>query len=136
MKKILIAAMASLALGACGREEKSNYDIVMYYMPGCPHCHYAKDFFAAELVDATIEKIDVTVAGKNQERFIAALQKCGLTSRGVPLIIVQGECIQGYAPEVGQMIKERLAAAKTAEVVVVDEEATCEEAAVEPCDAE
>jgi glutaredoxin len=113
MKKMLIAAIACLALAACGRDE-SKADIVMYYMPGCPHCHYAMDFFAAELVDATVEKINVTVPGKNQERFIAALQKCGLSSRGVPLIIVQGECIQGYAPEVGQMIKERLTAAKAA----------------------
>jgi len=112
MKKLLIAAVASLALGACGREEKSDYDIVLFYMPGCPHCHYAKEFFAAELADATIEKINVTEPGKNQERFIESLRKCGLTSRGVPLIIIQSECIQGYAPEVGQMIKERLTAIK------------------------
>jgi len=108
MKKFLIAAIASLALAACGKEEKSTADITLYFMPGCPHCHHAIDFFAAELSNATIEKINVTEPGKNQEQFLNALKKCGLSSRGVPLIIVKGECIQGYAPEVGAMIKELL----------------------------
>jgi len=109
MKKMLIAALACLALAACGRDEQKT-DIVMYYMPGCPHCHFAKDFFATELLPygVTLEEINVTIPGRNQERFVEALRKCGLTSRGVPLILVQGECIQGYAPEVGQLIKERL----------------------------
>jgi len=131
MKKMLIAAIATLALAACGKSEQSS-DITLYYMPGCPHCHYAMDFFASELAHATLEKINVTEAGKNQERFLKALEKCGLSSRGVPLIIVQGECIQGYAPEVGAMIKEKLSKSAPADAVTEEVAPEIEEVVAEP----
>jgi glutaredoxin len=104
MKKILTMT-AAVALFACGSDAA---DITLYYMPGCPHCHNAINFFDSELKGVSIEKINVTEGGKAAERFGAALKKCNLTSRGVPLMIVKGECIQGYAPEVGEQIKKIL----------------------------
>ena len=104
MKKILIAGAAGV-LFACGSDAA---DITLYYMPGCPHCHYALEFFDKELKDVPVEKVNITEGGRAIERFNAALKKCNLTSRGVPLMIVKGECIQGYAPEVGAQIKAKL----------------------------
>ena len=112
MKK-LIALGAIIALAACGRDEPETADIKIFWMPGCPHCHNAKEFFATKLPHATVDKTDVTASDANRQKFFRALESCNLTSRGVPLIILTGEdgrpeCIQGYAPEVGEMIYTRL----------------------------
>jgi glutaredoxin len=104
MKKLLIGA-AAIMLFACGSDAA---DITLYFMPGCPHCHNAINFFEKELKDASVEKIDITKGGTNTERFNSQLEKCGLTSRGVPLMIVKGECIQGFGPETGAEIKQKL----------------------------
>ena len=103
MKKLMVAGVA-LALFACGSEKKE--DITLYYMPGCPYCHHAIDFFDAELKDVAIEKVNITEGGKAIEKFNAALKECNSASRGVPLMIVKGECIQGFSPEIGERIKE------------------------------
>ncbi|MDR1826365.1 MAG: hypothetical protein LBQ49_01585 [Rickettsiales bacterium] len=103
MKKVLALGAAAL-LFACGSDSPSS-DVTLYYMPGCPYCHQAIDFFDKELKGVSVEKVNITLGGKAMERFSAALEKCGSTSRGVPLMIVKGECIQGFAPEVGDRIK-------------------------------
>ena len=103
MKKLLITIPA-LLLFACGSKTP---DITIFYMPGCPYCHHAIDFFDAELKGVVVEKVNVAEGGKNMDRFNEALRKCNISSRGVPLMIVKGECIQGYAPEVGARIKEK-----------------------------
>jgi glutaredoxin len=106
IKKFLIGA-ATIVLLAC--ESNSNAaDVTLYFMPGCPHCHNAINFFDSELKDVSVEKIDITKGGKNIERFNEQLNKCGITSRGVPLMIIKGECLQGYGPETGATIKQKL----------------------------
>ena len=102
MKKLLIAG-AAFALFACGPSDSK--DVTLYYMPGCPYCHQAIDFFEAELKDVPVEKVNITEGGRAMDRFNDALAKCKASSHGVPLIIVKGECLQGYAPEVGEKIK-------------------------------
>ena len=104
MKKFLILAIVPF-LFACNSDRA---DITLYYMPGCPHCHYAMDFFSTEIPTATVDKINITEGGKAMDKFNAALKKCKMNSRGVPLMIVKGECMQGYSPEVGQKIKAKL----------------------------
>ncbi|MDR2269202.1 MAG: glutaredoxin family protein [Rickettsiales bacterium] len=104
MKKLLIAASA-VALFACGSDAS---DVTLYFMPGCPHCHNAINFFETEMKDVSVEKVDVTKGGKNVERFNDQLKKCGLTSRGVPLMVIKGECLQGFAPEISIQIKQKL----------------------------
>lgn len=112
MKKILLT-VSTLALFACGSDAS---DITLYYMPGCPHCHNAINFLDSEIINnvkiesraVTVEKIDVTKGGKNAARFNEQLKKCSLTSRGVPVIVVKGECIQGFGPETGEQIKVKL----------------------------
>jgi glutaredoxin len=102
MKKLLALGAAGL-LFACGSDAA---DVTLYYMPGCPYCHNAIDFFDKEGI--AVEKVNVTEGGRAMERFGDALKKCNSQSRGVPLIIVKGECLQGFAPEVGDKIKTML----------------------------
>lgn len=106
MKKLLIAASA-LALFACGSDSGAA-DVTLYFMPTCPHCHNAINFIDSELKGVSVEKIDVTKGGKNLERFNDQLTKCNFTSRGVPLMVVKGKCLQGFAPEVGEEVKKIL----------------------------
>ncbi|MDR1071188.1 MAG: glutaredoxin family protein [Rickettsiales bacterium] len=106
MKKLLIAASA-LAMFACGSDSGAS-DVTLYFMPTCPHCHNAINFIDTELKGVSVEKIDVTKGGKNLERFNDQLTKCNFTSRGVPLMVVKGKCLQGFAPEVGEEVKKIL----------------------------
>jgi len=105
MKKIFVAAAAAL-LFACGKTDAA--DVVMYTMPTCPHCINAKKFAEAELKAHKVEIVDVTKNNNNQKRFTDAIKKCGLSSYGVPLIIVRGECLQGYGPGTDGKIKDIL----------------------------
>ena len=104
MKKILIA-LSAVVLFACG---SSASDVTLYYVPGCPYCDHAKEFFANEMKGVKIEQVNVAEGGEKMRRFIGQLEKCNSQSRGVPLIIVKGECIQGFSPEVGARIKSML----------------------------
>ena len=105
MRKLLILAGAA-TLFACGQSDAA--DITLYYMPGCPFCHYAKDFFNDELPDVKVEMVNVTEGGRAMERFREQLRECNSDSMGVPLIIVKGDCIQGYNEEIGARIKQAM----------------------------
>jgi glutaredoxin len=108
MKKLLIAASA-IALFACDSGSSNASDIKLFYMPGCPHCHNAIAYLDSELKDVSVEKIDITTKDqKNYRRFEKQVEKCKLTSRGVPVIVVKGECLQGWGPEQGPAIKQKL----------------------------
>jgi glutaredoxin len=85
-------------------------DITIYFMPTCPHCHHAMEFLDTDkdMKALEIEKIDVTKDKANADLFFAQLKKCELTSGGVPLIVINGKCLQGYGPDTGKDIKKLL----------------------------
>ena len=104
MRKLLVAVSA-VVLFACGSNAS---EVTLYFVPGCPYCEQAKKFFAEELSDVKVEKINVAEGGENMRKFAAQLEKCKSSSRGVPLIIIKGDCIQGFSPEIGAGIKSKL----------------------------
>jgi glutaredoxin len=81
-------------------------EITIYFNPTCPHCHHALEFFATELPDIVLKKIELNgQPGKNRIKFEAGLEMCHLGSRGIPLIIVGKKCFQGFDEQVGEEIK-------------------------------
>ena len=99
MKKIVLAGFLSLvSLSAFAAPQ-----LTLYYSPGCPHCHHAKDFIANNLIieypDLVVNKVNVDAAG-GQEAFAAAVKKCNLNSYGVPLVVIGDKCIQGFGDEI------------------------------------
>jgi LPXTG-motif cell wall-anchored protein len=96
MKKSLFFILYSLFF--CVAAHAGN---TIYYSPTCPHCHHAMEFFDAEKIE--IEKINVTER-RNLDAFRNAVQKCELTSGGVPLIVIGEKCFQGYAEFMNQDI--------------------------------
>lgn len=105
MKKILVTCFLSLvAIGF------ANAGVTVYYSPSCPHCHNALNFFDAENIN--VEKINVTESG-NQNAFIDALKKCEFTSGGVPVIVIDEKCWQGYAPFMDTELRDAAAGSTT-----------------------
>ncbi len=83
--------------------------VTIYYNPTCPFCHDALEFFARELPNVPLKKIELNgMPGKNRIKFEEGLEMCHLGSRGIPLIIVGKKCFQGFDEEVGEEIKELL----------------------------
>jgi len=101
MRKFLIC-ISLLALAACNSEK-----VTIYFLPGCGYCKNAIAFFDKEIRGVKLIKVDISDS-KNDKDFRAALAKCKLTSRGVPLMIIRGECKQGFGPETGEEIKQML----------------------------
>ncbi len=95
MKKLLLT-FALLAPFA------ANAGVTVYYSPTCPHCHNALNFFEAEKI--AVEKINVG-EGDNYSKFTAALAECEFTSGGVPVIVIDGKCWQGYAPVMDEELR-------------------------------
>jgi glutaredoxin len=87
-----LAAFASCAFAA--------HDITLYYSPTCPHCHNARDFINKTLKtdyqDLNFKEVNVTEQ-QNRESFVAVLKECGFQSGGVPVMVANGKCFQGYA---------------------------------------
>jgi glutaredoxin len=104
LKKLFIITSAVL-LFAC--KAKAS-DITIYFMPTCPHCHHALEFLDKDMKDVSVEKIDVTKSSENANLFFDQVKKCGLESRGVPVMVINGKCLQGFGPETGTEIKKLL----------------------------
>lgn len=97
MKKLsLVSVLSSLffAVNALAA------DITIYYAPSCPHCHHARDFISNTLIyeypELKVTMVDVTKP-QHREMFRTALNKCGYTSGGVPVLVIGEKCEQGYA---------------------------------------
>lgn len=97
MKKISIVSML---LGLFFAGNVSAADITIYYSPSCPHCHHARDFVSNTLIyeypELKVTMVDVTKL-QHRNMFKSALEKCGFTSGGVPVLVVGDKCEQGYA---------------------------------------
>ncbi len=94
-------------------------DLTLYYSPSCPHCHHARDFINNELVyeypNISVDMLNLG-QGDNITAFRAALEKCEYKSGGVPVIVANGKCFQGYA----DFMKDDLRAAVSANMSDAD----------------
>lgn len=84
-------------------------DITIFFNPSCPYCHKALEFLAAQFPDATLDAINLGDDYlKDKKRFSTELKKCGLESRGIPLIITDGECFQGFDEKIADAMRRRI----------------------------
>lgn len=78
-------------------------EITVYTTPNCPWCHKLKDFLRGEGID--YREINV------REDFEEARKMVALTGeRSVPVTVIGGEVVTGYAPD---KIKELLTGDKS-----------------------
>lgn len=104
MKKTLFA---TVALGfAFGGAAFASENITIYYSPSCPYCHYARedinDILIYEYPNLTVTEVDVSNPD-NGPTFVEVLNRCGLKSGGVPVVVYGDKCEQGYS---GLLLKE------------------------------
>jgi hypothetical protein len=66
------------------------------------------EFLTSELPDVAVDAIELNGGGANHEKFSAALNQCSLDTRGIPLIIVNGQCFQGFDDNIGKQIKRAI----------------------------
>lgn len=108
MKKLSIV---SAVMGAFFVSASSAVDLTIYYSPNCPHCHHALDFIEGTLVnevkDLKVNKIDVTIV-ENRKSFRSTIRECELKSGGVPIMVINGKCIQGYAEPMQDEIRDTI----------------------------
>ncbi|MCL2538458.1 MAG: LPXTG cell wall anchor domain-containing protein [Alphaproteobacteria bacterium] len=95
MKKYLsIIALSVFAMGA-----HAAPNLTLYYSNSCPYCHYAKDFINEHLVieypDMIVTQVDVGNPNNGKE-FQAALKKCEYERGGIPVVVIDGKCFQGF----------------------------------------
>lgn len=108
MKKstVLMALCGLFFMGAA-----SATNVTLYYSPTCPHCHHARDFIGGQLVyeypDITVEAVNV-LEGDNRPEFEATLKKCEFEFGGVPVIVVNDKCFQGYGPGMDEDFRKAL----------------------------
>ncbi|MCL2331537.1 MAG: hypothetical protein FWC61_03270 [Proteobacteria bacterium] len=118
-KLILTSVMAMATFGAFAAA-----DMTIYYSPTCPHCHHARDFTSQYLVyeypTLKVTNVDVTNQA-NYPAFQKVIKDCGYDSGGVPIVVINGKCFQGFGtPETtGNEFRGTLDAGLTA-----DEKAT------------
>ncbi|MBR6684744.1 MAG: hypothetical protein IKL37_00590 [Alphaproteobacteria bacterium] len=106
MKKL---TFLSALFGLTFMSAASAADITIYYSPSCPHCHHARDFISNTLVyeynDLKVTAVNVTDPA-NRDMFMAALEKCGFESGGVPVMVIGDKCEQGYADFMQDSLRE------------------------------
>lgn len=85
--------------------------LTLYFSPTCPHCHHAMEYIDGTLVkkykDLKFVKVDLSDRS-NIDLFKKALEKCKYTSGGVPVMVVNGICFQGYAEFMNKDIEKAL----------------------------
>ena len=98
MKKLSFVS-AILGLSLINAASASEV-ITIYYSPSCPYCHYARDDISGKLVyeypNLTVTEVDVSNPD-NGPTFVEALNRCGLKSGGVPVVVYGDKCEQGYS---------------------------------------
>lgn len=107
VKKILavfsLLILASLLIASPAHAQTSDAVVraVFFYSPSCGHCHYVMENTFPPLLEKygdqlQIVGVDVTQP-EGQELFLAALQKFGLESSGVPFLVVGNIYLIGSA---------------------------------------
>ena len=115
MKKLtFLSALFGLTFAGAA----SAADITIYHSPSCPHCHHARDFITNTLVyeypELKVTEVNV-MDEANREAFMAALEKCGFESGGVPVLVIGDKCEQGYADFMQDSLRESIEADLTDE---------------------
>lgn len=133
-KKLFALCGLLFALSSTAAFAAKNIEI--YYSPSCPHCHHAMDFIDKTLVPEykTLEVKKVNVIEKeNRDAFVAVLKKCQFQSGGVPVLVVNEKCFQGYAEFMNTDIMAALGPAdEAATAPATDEISTSEKLPEEP----
>jgi len=128
MKKIFLV---SGLLSAVSVSAMAAPQLTIYYSPGCPHCHHARDFIANDLIieypDLVTKQVNVDQPG-GPEAFQAAVKDCKLDSMGVPLVVIDGKCVQGFGDEIPKMYRDDINAGLDASQVAA---ATANKAALD-----
>ncbi len=95
----------------------AGQNIEIYYSPSCPHCHHAMEFIdktlSVQYKDLQVNKVNV-VEQKNRDAFMNVLKKCEYKSGGVPVMVVNGKCFQGYAEFMNTEIMQAMGPADVA----------------------
>ncbi len=108
MKKLALLSLLTL-FAPC---VSNAANVTLYYSPSCPHCHHAREFFrdrvAYEYPTVSITAVNV-MDPENLPEFRSVLEKCELSSGGVPVIVVGEKCFQGYASFMGDEIRDAVA---------------------------
>ncbi len=100
-----IIALAFLSTPAFAKNE-----IKIYYLETCPHCHHALEFIKGDLkkeYQFDLNEINVGIK-ENQKKFFETAKKCDLKSNGVPVMVINDHCIQGFGEPVKNVIKNYL----------------------------
>lgn len=104
-------SMLSAVVGMFFAGVASAANITVFHSPHCPHCHNAREFISSTLVyeypELQVTEVNVTEPA-NQEKFQAALQKCGFESGGVPVLVIGDKCEQGYAEFMQDTLRQHI----------------------------
>lgn len=133
MQKLSTALLGlSILFGA--HTASAAVNLVIYHSPSCPHCHHARDFISGTLIkeypDLIVTEINASDPS-NTTAFRDAVKKCKLESHGVPLVVIDDECYQGYGEQMGQVYRDKINAEQAKEKGA---DATVTEAAQENAD--
>jgi mycoredoxin len=78
--------------------EKYGEKVVMYATSWCGYCQRMREFFAANNID--YQEYDVEASSEGMREFK------DLGGKGVPLVLVKGRVVEGYAPKaVAKLLK-------------------------------
>lgn len=121
--KLVLAAVLIVCLavggGSAGAASTFGDDaLVFFWRVGCPYCEAERDFLvelAAEFPDLTILEYEVGGDAANRDLFIDTLAEFGMEPRGVPTTIYRGRVWEGFTDEIGEQIRNAVAARFAAE---------------------
>ena len=118
MKKLIKTCLLSLVSCFFLFGAASAVELRLYYSPACPFCHHAKEFINNELIvefpHINIVGIDVSTGDQRAlNQFRATLRDCNFDSGGVPVMVIGGECFQGYSPMMNDDLRNAVINAPT-----------------------
>ena len=98
MRKLI--ANCYLLIAICGASAAyADVEMTIYYSPSCPHCHHARDFTSDYLVYEypTLKVKNINVMDQaNRPAFEKVIKDCKFQSGGVPIIVIDEKCFQGF----------------------------------------
>lgn len=71
--------------------QKYNNQVVLYATEWCGYCKKTRELFATHNIDYIEHDIEQSIEGKKEFDL--------LNGRGVPLVLVAGKAVHGYAPK-------------------------------------
>ena len=103
----IILGFAGLIIAGSNSSEPSA--LTYYYGVTCPYCKEVEKYIEKNKLDTLLplEKREVYENRKNQLELQRAARKCGLDIRsaGVPFLVSEGKCIEGYENIIAELDK-------------------------------